>query len=96
MFARKTVIPGIIIVAALLGATPVFAAANNISKSTCEGCGCKYERDCDAGGCSISCSCQNGPQNDCYVKKAGSSGAIKLPSAMTKYRIHQAAPAAKQ
>jgi hypothetical protein len=39
MSARKTVIPGIIIVAALLGATPVFAAANNISKSTCEGCG---------------------------------------------------------
>ena len=74
------------------------SALTTISKSVCEGCGCKYEKECDYGGCSTSCSCQSGSPNDCYVKKAGgSSGSVsKLPSGMTKYRVHEAPPAAKQ
>lgn len=95
---RKS-LAGVITVTAVMAAvvfieTPVFAT---ISKSVCQGCGCKYEKECDYGGCSISCSCQSGSPNDCYVKKAGGSSgsASKLPS-MTKYRVHEAAPAAKQ
>jgi hypothetical protein len=82
------------------GNTPGFAvSASSISKNKCIGCGCKYERDCDAGGCTISCSCQDGPQNDCMSKSIGgiSSGGptvSKLPSKVTNYSIHEAPPPA--
>lgn len=79
---------------------PAFAVSNSnsISKNKCIGCGCKYERDCDAGGCTISCSCQGGSQNDCMSKAIGGiSGATvsKLPSKVTNYSIHEAPPPAK-
>ena len=79
------------------GDTPAFAISNSnsISKDKCIGCGCKYERECDVGSCTISCSCQEGPQNDCMSKVIGGiSGATvsKLPAKITNYTIHVAPP----
>jgi hypothetical protein len=83
----------------ILVGTPVQAELSLISKSVCEGCGCKYEKECDYLSCSISCTCQSGDQNDCYEKKAGGSNVTvtKLPTNMTRYHVHEAVPpAAKQ
>ena len=81
------------------GNTPGFAVSNSnsISKNKCIGCGCKYERDCDAGGCTISCSCQDGPQNDCMSRVVGGISGVnvsKLPSKVTTYGMHEAPPPA--
>jgi hypothetical protein len=81
-----------------ISAAPALAApVNAISKDKCVGCGCKYERDCDGGGCTISCSCQEGPQNDCMSKAAISGVSVsRLPSKITNYHLREALPAAKQ
>jgi hypothetical protein len=92
MLACKNVTLGICIFAAfiVMGKTTGFAEPlNSISKSSCVGCGCKYERDCDANSCWISCQCSFGPQADCMDKKSVALSGVTVSKSpnMTNYRI---------
>ena len=78
--------------------TPSSEAHARINKGQCIGCGCKYERVCDADLCWISCSCKMGPQDDCMSKKfsAYSGATISKAPGVTKYRVPAGSAPAKQ
>ena len=75
----------------LVGMMPSDATA--FTKSSCTGCGCKYERDCELGPqgewCWTSCLCPAGTPDSCMGNKLSGLRGVKISksASQTIYRL---------
>jgi hypothetical protein len=88
-----------IIRAALASASIVLALgmmpsdADAFTKSSCTGCGCKYERECESGPqgawCWTSCLCPAGTPDSCMGNKISGVVGLKISksASQTMYRL---------
>ena len=67
--------------------------ASAFTKSSCTGCGCKYERDCESGPqgewCWTSCLCPAGTPDSCMGNKLSGLRGVKISksASQTIYRL---------